>query len=339
MAIHPFGNLQDGRAVSAIRLRHPGGLSLTLLDYGATLHSLSVPISAGQIEVLPSYPDLAGYETGKFYLNPAIGRFANRIAGGQFSIGEESFQVSCNEGANMLHGGNAGFDRRIWEIEQASAITAVLHYSSPDGEEGFPGQVEVRAEYTIASRDTLIITYSATANRPTPVNLTQHLYFNLSGRPSASILDHTLRIAGAAFLPVLEDLIPTGEIRSVDGGALDLRVARRIGDVIAGNDPQILQAGGLDFNWVLDTTAETQVELYSPESGLTLSISTDQPGMQVYSGQKLTAPFVRYGALALEPQGFPDAPNHAGFPDRILRPGQTYWSRNVYRFQDSYATK
>jgi aldose 1-epimerase len=339
MTILPFGTLQEGRAVNAVKLKHPGGLALTLLDYGATLHSLSVPVSGGQIEVLPNYPDLAGYESGKFFLNPAIGRFANRIANGRFSIGGEGFQVSCNEGANMLHGGNMGFDRRMWEIEQASAITAVLHYVSPDGEEGFPGQVEVRAEYTIASRDTLIITYSATSNRATPVNLTQHLYFNLSGQASASILDHTLRIAGPAFLPVREDLIPTGEICPVDGGALDLRQARRIGDVIAADDPQIKQAGGLDFNWVLDTAAETQVELYSPESALTLSISTDQPGMQVYSGQKLTAPFVTYGALALEPQGFPDSPNHPGFPDRILRPGQTYWSRNVYRFRDSRAAK
>jgi aldose 1-epimerase len=327
-----FGTLPDGRTVQRISLGRPGALQVEILDYGATVHRLCAPTASGCIETIPAYGDLAGYLAGKSYLNAAIGRYANRLAGGRFSIDGHAYQVSVNEGANTLHGGKQGFDKRIWRIVSVTPDRAVLAYTSPDGEEGFPGKVEVEASFSVTA-DTLTIAYTAVADRPTPVNLTQHFYFNLSGRPAKSILDHQVRIAGDAVTPVRDDLIPTGELRPVAGTVFDLREPKRVGDVAGSSDPQILIPKGIDHNWVLNKGVGPQVELHSPESGLTLEITTDQPGMQVYSGQGMSDPFFKNAAIAFEPQNFPDAPNHPNFPDSILRPGQTYRHTTAYRFK------
>jgi aldose 1-epimerase len=328
----PFGTLPDGRAVQRLSLGHPDGVQVELLDYGATVHRLCAPTSAGCVETIPTYPDLAGYLAGKSYLNAAIGRYANRLAGGRFSIDGQDYQVSVNEGANTLHGGKLGFDKRIWRVVQAGPERAVLAYASPDGEEGFPGKLEVEAVFAV-SDNALTISYTATTDKPTPVNLTQHLYFNLSGRMSQPILDHMVRVRGSEVTPVGPGLIPTGELRHVTGAVFDLREPKRVGDVVAADDPQITAVHGIDHNWVLDHGTGPQVELSSPESGLKMEISTDQRGMQVYSGQGLSSPFVKYGAIAFEPQNFPDAPNHPNFPNSILRPGETYRHTSVYRFK------
>ncbi|WP_158917299.1 aldose epimerase family protein [Caulobacter sp. S45] len=331
MSVTSFGKLPDGREVQLIRLGRPGGLQVEVLDYGATVQRLCAPTKSGCVETVPTYLDLAGHLAGTGYLNAGIGRYANRLAGGRFSIDGRAYQVSVNEGGNTLHGGKIGFDKRLWRIAHADDERAVLAYTSPDGEEGFPGRLEVEASYTV-SHDALTIAYRATTDQPTPVNLTQHFYFNLSGRPSRSILDHQLRLAGEAITVVGDGLIPTGELRPVADTVFDLRRTQRVGDLVAAPDPQIVMAKGIDHNWVLDRGPEPQVELHSPESGLTLHLATDQPGMQVYSGQGMGAPFFAHAAIAFEPQGFPDAPNHPNFPDTILRPGQTYRHTSTYRF-------
>jgi aldose 1-epimerase len=333
MSPTPFGTLADGRPVQRLSLGRPGGLQVEILDYGATVHRLCAPTAAGCVETLPAYPDLEGYLAGRSYLNAAIGRYANRLAAGRFTIDGQAYQVSVNERGNTLHGGTLGFDKHVWRIAHAGPDTAVLALVSPDGDEGFPGRVTVEASFTITGSDALTIAYTATTDRPTPINLTQHFYFNLSGRPAQPILDHRLRLAGQAITVIDAELIPTGELRPVAGTPFDLRQARRVGELVDSADPQIALAHGVDHNWALDPGPAPQVELHSPESGLTLEIATDQPGMQVYSGQGLSHPFVKYGAIAFEPQGFPDAPNHPNFPSAILRPGQTYRHTSTYRFR------
>jgi len=328
-----FGSLADGQAVEAVRLSRPSGLAVELLSLGATVHRLSAPGADGLIETVAGYPSLEGYVADTGYLGAIVGRCANRIGDARFVLDGETFEVSANEGANCLHGGVMGFNRRLWAIEtpEPTRPRAVLTYVSPAGEEGFPGEVRVRAHYELTTDDTLRIEYAAETDAATPVNLSQHIYFNLSG--GGDILDHELQIASAAITPVRGDLIPTGDLTPVAGTPFDLRQGRVIGEAMAEPHPQLAIPGGFDMNWALDTKVGPSVTLTSPKTGLRLEIETDQVGMQVYAGQSMPAPFVKYAALALEPQGFPDAVNHPNFPSVILRPGQTYRHRSVYRFR------
>jgi len=328
-----FGSLPDGQPVEVVRLSRPGGLVVEVLSLGAIVHRLCAPTPSGLIEAIAGYPDLEGYATDKGYLGAIVGRCANRIGDARFVVDGETFKVSPNEGANCLHGGVLGFNKRLWSIEtpDANQPRAVLTYVSADGEEGFPGEVRVRAHYELTADDTLVIAYDAETDRATPVNLSQHIYFNLSG--GGDILDHELTIAASAITPVRGDLIPTGELTPVEGTPFDLRHGRVIGEALAQPHPQLTIPGGFDMNWALDPTPGRALTLTSPKTGLSLEIETDQVGMQVYSGQTMPAPFVKNAALALEPQGFPDAVNHPNFPSVILRPGQTYRHRSVYRFR------
>lgn len=303
-----------------------GRLAAEILTLGATLRSLTFEGT----EVLLRLEDEAGYATNDFYLNPVIGRCANRIAQGRFEIDGEDFQVSANEGPNTLHGGTEGWNRADWRVVEASEDRVRLSHRSPDGDMGFPGAVDAEVDLAL-NEDSLEIVWSARADRPTPVNMTHHLYFNLSGEASSPILDHSLQIGADAITPCGPGLIPTGEIASVEGSPFDFRRARRIGEALSHPDPRLEAAGGLDINFVL-SGAPPALILHSPESGITLTVETDQPGMQIYSGRGLRAPFVKHAALAIEPQGFPDAPNHPTFPSVILRPGETYRRRALYRF-------
>jgi aldose 1-epimerase len=328
-----FGVLPDGRAVEAVRLSRRGGLTVEILSFGAIVHRICAPTPRGGLEAVAGYPSLAGYAADKAYLGAIVGRCANRIGGARFVLDGETFDVSANEGANCLHGGALGFNKRLWSIEtqHPDRPRAVLTYVSADGEEGFPGEVRVRAAYELTADDTLVITYEAETDRATPVNLSQHIYFNLSG--GGDILDHVLKIAGSAITPVRGDLIPTGELMAVTGTPFDLRAGRVIGEAMAEPHPQLTIPGGFDMNWALDPPSGPALTLTSPKTGLSLEIETDQVGIQVYAGQSMPAPFVRCAALALEPQGFPDAVNHPNFPSVILRPGDTYRHRSVYRFR------
>jgi aldose 1-epimerase len=323
--------LPDGREVHIHAIGRPDGVQVEVIDYGCIVGRICVPGPKGCIEVTPNHPDAAGYVAHRAFLDPVIGRFANRLDKGRFSIDGHDYQVDTNERTNTLHGGKDGFDTRIWRLADAGSDHVEFALTSPDGDQGFPGKLEATARYSV-SHDAMTIAYTATTDRPTPVNLTQHLYFNLSGRVQP-IMDHTLRMAADAITVVRPDLIPTGELRPVAGGLFDFRKAKRVGEVITSDDPLVTHVHGIDLNWVLEKVHGPQVEFHSPESGLTLEITTDQPGMQVYSGQGFAPPFVKYGAMAFEPQGFPDAPNHPNFPSAILRPGQTYRHTTVYRFK------
>jgi aldose 1-epimerase len=227
-----------------------------------------------------------------------------------------------------------GFDKRLWRFEATSDTderAAALTYISPDGEEGFPGELSARVNFTLIAADTLAIDYWATTDAPTPVNLTHHLYFNLSGDHRSPVLDHTLAIASGAITPVRPDLIPTGELMPVEGTSFDLRAPRPMGEALAEAHPQLTLARGFDHNWALEAGAEPAVRLRCPRTGVSLAMTTDQPGLQVYSGQGLGPPFAPFSGLALEPQGFPNAVNTPSFPTVVLRPGEIYRRRCLYR--------
>ncbi|MEO6339046.1 MAG: aldose epimerase family protein [Caulobacteraceae bacterium] len=332
MTLHAFGRLADGRPVQAVRLSTPGGLALEILDYGAIVRRLAAPSRAGPVETVLGFDNVAAYEADKGYQGCIVGRCANRIGRARFEIDGEAFDVDANEGANCLHGGWLGFGKRLWRFEASSQTSATLTYVSPDGEAGFPGEVSARVVLTLVDPMALEIAYEAVASQPTPLNLTHHLYFNLSGDHGRSVLGHDLQVAAEAITPVEGDLIPTGAFMPVAGTPFDLRGPTRIRAALDGDHPQLRIGGGIDHNWVLEPGASPAVRLTSPETGLSLAVETDQPGMQVYSGQGLGAPFVRYGGLVLEPQGFPDAINQPAFPSVMLRPGQAYRRRVLYRF-------
>lgn len=330
-----FGTLSDGRAVHAARLERPDGLALEVLDYGAAVRSLSAPAAGRRLETVLGFDTARAYEADRSYQGCVVGRFANRIAGAGFEIDGERFTLTANEGPNTLHGGAFGLSKRLWRFRPSHAgeEAIVLDYSSPDGEEGFPGRLELTVAFVLEAADTLAIRWEARTDRPTPVNLTHHLYFNLAGDFLRPTLDHTLQIAADAFTPVRPDLIPTGRLAPVAATPFDLRRPARLGDIVGASDPQLTMGGGIDHNWALRPDAAPALRLRSPESGLALSVVTDQPGVQVYSGQGLGGGFARYGGIAIEPQNFPDAVNQAGFPDPVLRPGEVYrrWAR--YRFE------
>jgi aldose 1-epimerase len=336
MATSPvrFGTLADGREAGLVRLAWPGGLEVEVIEYGAIVRTLRARTPGGLVDAVLGLPDLSAYEADPGYQGRVVGRCANRIAGAAFVIDGERFEVTANEGPNCLHGGALGFSRRLWRFAaiDPEGRSAALTYDSPDGEEGFPGRVQAKTTFTLIDHATLEIAWEAVTDRPTPVNLTHHLYFNLSGDFERTILDHSLAIAASRMTPVQADLIPTGDLRSVEATAFDLRNPRRLGEVLDDGEPQLVLGGGIDHNWVLDGADGPAAVLMSPESGLVMSLTTDQPGLQVYSGQGLAAPFVAHGGIALEPQGFPDAVNRPDFPDVVLRPGQAYrrWAR--YRF-------
>ncbi len=335
MGLSPFGRLADGREVRLASLSWPGrpdSLRVEIIEYGAAVHRIVVQGRTGPADVVLAHPDLAAYEADTLYLGPIVGRCANRIGGARFALDGRTFHVTANEGRNCLHGGAPGFNKRLWRFEpQTDDRLAVLTYTSPDLEEGFPGRVEVRATFTLTTPDTLAIAYEGRTDRATPLNLSQHLYFNLSGDPGRDILDHRLRINGEAITPTGSDLIPTGEFMPVAGSPFDFRSARRIGEALSLQHPQLALAKGFDHNWALMQEGPA-LEFYCPDTALTLTVHTDQVGLQVYSGQGLSGRFSKHGAMVFEPQGFPDAVNQPSFPDVVLRPDQVYKRTSSYRF-------
>jgi aldose 1-epimerase len=329
-----FGLTADGHVIEAVELAWPGGLQVEVLTYGAVVRRLGFPTTVGLRQAILGYEALDDYERDTAYVGALVGRVANRIAGGRFPLDGREVQVSVNEAPNTLHGGRVGFSKRIWRLEDETVdkSSVTLAYTSADGEEGFPGALDARAHFSLIESDTLQIDYTAVANAPTVVNLSHHLYFNLLGDISATILGHVLMIEADDFTPVGGGLIPSGAILPVQATPFDLRGGAMLRDVLDRQDAQLTLAGGLDLNWALKPGANPALSLRAPD-GASLHLTTDQPGVQVYSGQKLQAPFVKHGALAIEPQGFPDAVNHPGFPDQILRPGETYRRCTRYRLR------
>lgn len=336
-----FGTLPDGGTVEAITLRNAGGMEAVLLNFGATLQALHVPDRAGRMaDVTTGFATLDGYLARHPYFGSSVGRVANRIAGGRFRLDGRDHELPVNNGPNSLHGGTDGFDRALWRIiaiGEGAEPCVTMAMDSPDGDQGYPGRLHVEARWCLRDDNSLTVTYSATCDAPTIVNLTNHAYWNLSGEGSGSAMNHRLEIPAEAYLPTDTSAIPTGERRSVAGTPFDFRKATPIGARIRdAGDAQILIGRGYDHNWIVgDGVAQeprTVARLADPASGRTMELRSNQPGLQFYSGNFLDGSLIgkagrayRMGdAVALEPQAFPDTPNQPAFGSIRLDPGETY---------------
>ena len=333
--IQPFGTLEDGRRVEAIRLGAAEGLQVEVLTYGAILRRITCPVRGQRRDLILSLASLDDYVRDRAYVGPMVGRFGNRIAESCFAIDGRESRVTANEGVHHLHGGALGFGKRLWNIDEARDERLVLTYRSPAGEEGYPASMDVTATFTV-NADTLTILLTAGSDAPTPVNLTYHPYFNLAADKTGSAIAHQLRIPAAHYLPVRAGLIPTGEVAPVGGTPFDFRTSRVLAPPPIAGDPQLGLAGGYDHCWVLSKDADCSCELVSPERDLTMTVRGSGPGLQFYNGQFLARTHAALGSgLILEPQGFPNAPNEPKFPPAILRPGELYRAELEYRFRSS----
>lgn len=344
-----YGKTRDGRSSYLYTLSNRAGLEVVLCDYGATIVSIRVPDRDARSEdVVLGYASLAEYENDRFFVGGTIGRYANRIARGEFRLNGTSYVLAKNAPPNHLHGGLVGFHKQMWQAqEDPSAEDQTLNFSylSRDGEEGFPGNLAVVVRFAVATdRNDLRVVFDATTDRDTILNLTSHPYFNLAGESSRDILGHQLLIHAGKFTPVDSTMIPTGELRDVRNSPFDFTRLTAIGARLDANDPQLVLAGAYDHNWVLDRTAggaeAAAAQLYDPASGRRLEIFTTQPGIQVYSANSLDGGIrgkngACYGprcGLCLEPQHFPDSPNHSNFPSVVLKRGENFHSVTTYRF-------
>jgi aldose 1-epimerase len=318
-----FGTLSDRTPVHRWTLER-AGVRVRVLSYGGIVQSVETPDRDGRTaDVVLGCADLETYvaNPGPYY-GALVGRYANRIAGGSFGLDGRTYPLARTNGPNSLHGGERGFDKHVWDVtpvEHGLRLSRV----SPDGEEGFPGRLEVSATYVLDASGALRISYEAVTDAPTVLTLTNHSYWNLGGAGTGSAAGHELRIAAGRYTPVDADLIPTGELADVTDTRFDFREARKVGS-------------GYDHNLVLDKgvtrTAEEVAELHDPASGRVLTVATTEPGLQLYTGEHLTGPFGPNDGVALETQHFPDSPNRPEFPSTVLRPGEVYRSETVYGF-------
>ena len=343
-----FGKTKDGQPVELYTLTNAHGIEAQVTNYGGIITVLRTPDRAGHVDdIVLGFDSLPGYIKDSPYFGAVVGRYANRIAKGQFTLDGKTYHLAKNNGPNSLHGGTRGFDKEVWTAEPFQSDSGVgvrLHYTSPDGEEGYPGTLQVGVTYTLTPRDELVVDYEATTDKATPLNLSQHTYWNLHGGGQGDILDHVLQLDASNFTPVDSTLIPTGQIKPVAGTPFDFRTPTAIGARIDQKNQQLEYGKGYDHNWVLDRNGKTGLvpaaRVVDPKSGRTLDVSTTEPGIQFYSGNFLDGTihgkggqvYGHRGALALETQHFPDSPNHPTFPSTILQPGQTYRSRTVFRF-------
>lgn len=340
----PFGTMPDGSPVHLFTLSVPGGLRVAITDFGAAIVSVWAPDRRGEFaDVVLGYETLDGYLTGKSFFGGSIGRYGNRIARGRFTLDGVEHSLLPNNGANHLHGGPDGFDRVLWQAKPGLGASLKLTRTSPDGEQGYPGNLHVTVTYTLDGSDKLRIDYRAETDRATPVNLTNHAYFNLGGHDGGTILDHELTLFAEHMTPVDAGLIPTGELRPVAGTPFDFRAPHPIGTRVDANDAQLRFGPGYDHNFVLTRHGaglESAARVLEPRSGRVMEILTTEPAIQFYSGNFLTGADVGKGGVAyqyrtgfcLETQHFPDSPNRPAFPNTILRPGEVYASTTVYRF-------
>ena len=340
----PFGHTTDGVAVQLFTLTNAHGVRAAISNYGGTLTSLLMPDRAGQLgEVVLGFADVSGYQSPVFrranpYFGALIGRYGNRIANGRFVLRGKAFDLTRNNGANALHGGSLGFDQRVWQATPGTSADGqclTLEYLSPDGEEGYPGNLCVKVVYTLTPNNVLRLAYTAVTDQPTPVNLTQHAYFNLSHGRHPTVLHHQLTLPADRYTVVDDALIPTGELRAVAGTPFDFTTPHPVGERLA----QV--PGGYDHNWVLNGHGmRPAATLYDPASGRLLEVRTDQPGLQLYTGNFLdgglqghgNTAYGQYAGLCLETQHFPDSPNHPSFPTTVLEPGAVFHSVSEYRF-------
>lgn len=342
-----FTQSVDGKNVTLYTLKSGNGITMQVTNFGGRVISLWVPDKDGQAEdIVLGYENLARYldNPGERFLGPVVGRYANRIAKGQFEIDGNKYQLPLNNNGQCLHGGLKGLDMVVWNVDSVNDHEIQMSYTSPDGEEGFPGTLNIKMTYTLTPENEFKITYSATTDKPTVVNLSHHSLFNLKGEGNGTITDHVLKINASNTTPVDEVLIPSGEIASVENTPFDFRTPTPIGERIDQQNEQLSHGKGYDHNWVIDRKTEKGVEeaavIYDPESGRTMTVLSDQPGLQFYSGNffdgkangKYNNPQKFREAFALETQLFPDSPNHPNFPSTRLNPGETYTQTCIYKF-------
>jgi aldose 1-epimerase len=339
-----FGKTGDGTAVELYVLTNAKGVTAKVMTYGAILTELRVPDRDGKFgDVVLGFDDLGGYLAGHPYFGATVGRVANRIARGRFTLDGKEYRLATNNGPSALHGGVKGFDKLVWKAEPVEAKDGVavrFRYRSPDGEEGYPGNLEAAVTYTLTDDNALRLDYAATTDRPTPVNLTNHTYFNLAGPGAGDVLGHELMLAADKYTPADDTLIPTGAVRPVGGTPLDFTTPATIGSRI---DQLKGEPRGYDHNFVLrggdGKGPALAARVREPKTGRVLEMFTTEPGVQFYTGNFLDgtvkgkgAVYGKHTGFCLEAQHFPDSVNHAEFPSTILRPGQTYTQTTVYRF-------
>jgi aldose 1-epimerase len=339
-----FGKTPDGADVDVFTLTNAQGMEVRVMTFGAVILSIRVPDRDGKLDdVTLGFDRLEPYFQNAPHFGSVVGRYANRIAKGQFSLDGATYRLALNNGPNHLHGGTRGFDKVVWKADELtgqSAPAVRFRYTSPDGEEGYPGKLDVAVTYALFGNE-LHVNYTATTDKATPVNLSQHTYFNLAGEGNGDVLGHELSIAASRFTPVDRTLIPTGALASVEGTPFDFRTPTLIGARIDSDHEQIRLARGYDHNFVLDNAGATRIRaarVVEPRSGRVLEVSTTEPGLQLYTANGLNATgknghvYRTRTAFCLETQHFPDSPNHPEFPSTILRPGETFRSETVFAF-------
>jgi aldose 1-epimerase len=338
----PFGTMPDGKPVTEYTLDNGNGVTLGVINYGGIITRIVTPDKDGKAaDIVPGFPTLQPYLRNPAYFGALIGRFGNRIGKAKFTLDGTTYALAANNGPNTLHGGVKGFDKVLWTVKPFTVGTSCgldLHYTSVDGEEGFPGTLKVDVKYTLTDKNELQIEYTATTDKATPVNLTQHTYFNLKGEGEGTVLDHMMTIYGDKFVAVDTSLIPTGDLPKVAGTAMDFTTPHAIGERIA----QV--PGGYDHSYVPPRTDDGKMfhaaRVDEPVTGRRVDMYTTEPAIQFYSGNfldgflkgKAGKPYIKYGGFALETQHYPDSPNKPAFPSVILRPGKTYHTSTTYVF-------
>jgi aldose 1-epimerase len=341
-----FGTLPDGTSVDLYTITNAQGMEIRATNYGGIVVSLRVPDKKGNLDdIALGFDDLKGYLANTPYFGAIIGRYGNRIANGKFTLDGKEYMLARNNGPNSIHGGLKGFNKVVWQGESfqgPAGIGIILSYTSKDGEEGYPGNLKTKVTYTLTDKNEWIIDYEAVTDKATPVNLTEHTYFNLAGEGKGDVLGHILQLNASRFTPVDQNLIPTGELRPVKSTPLDFTQPTGIGARIDADYEQIRLGHGYDHNFVIDrkdSDPVLAVRVTEATSGRVLEVYTTEPGVQLYTGNFLDGTItgkgghvykLRFG-LCLETQHFPDSPNHPDFPTTILRPGQTYHSRTIYK--------
>jgi aldose 1-epimerase len=344
----PFGTA-NGQPVERYTLSNAAGMRVRILTYGGIVQSIEIPDASGQTaNVVLGFPTLEGYLTPNPYFGAIVGRVANRIAQGRFTLDAVTYDLPVNDGPNSLHGGPQGFHKQVWVArgeQQGERARVILRHVSPDGDQGYPGTFAVIVAYTLGRTNELHLDYRATTDRPTVVNLTNHAYFNLAGEGASNVEDHVLTLHASSYTPIDATLVPTGEIAPVAGTPLDFMKPARIGDRIRNGFDQLRFARGYDLNYVIDRPGQDQslvlaAQVMHPANGRVLEVHTTEPGVQFYSGNFLDGSlrgasgrtYRQTDGFTLETQHYPDSPNHPGFPSIALRPGEKYSSTTVFRF-------
>lgn len=342
-----FETVMDGDSVRLYTLTNDNGIEVTLTNFGQRIVTLYVPDRDGNFEdIVLGFPNLEDYRANKNYYGSTIGRYGNRIAKGKFSIDGKAYQLATNNNENHLHGGDIGFESVVWNVDKATGKEVIFSRTSPDMEEGYPGNLEVKVIYALTDDNELKISYQASTDKSTHVNLTHHSFFNLKGEGNGTVNDHILMLNSDSFTPVDAGLIPTGKIEKVAGTPFDFTQPKPIGADLEADNEQLKLGNGYDHNFVLNDTPKNSeglvlaAKVTEPESGRTLEVYTDEPGVQFYGGNFLTGsdigktgkPYIFRGSFCLETQHFPDSPNQPDFPSTLLNPGKTYTSNCTYKF-------